>query len=288
MPAPTAATQTVPVDKIYVGENVRDRLDEADVDRLAGSIALQGLIQPVAITVATGGALAHGYEWELVAGFTRYAAVCKPQHAEIAVTIRDADEDNERQAAAIAAARAAENIASCRDRHEAINADRADMPTTSMSRWVARVPRRGDVGIRALGGRSAGSTVALNLCWRVPPPLAKYRVPRKGRSQAEPPRICAATRNGGVPTRPAVRVRDLRSWCLLVIPVGCRHRRTEDVGQGWLAGGVVPEADEVAGGVAERGDGEQAFREGGGDDLACVIQDPRDRVIDMVDVDIGE
>lgn len=108
--SPTAA-QTVAVDKIYVGENVRDRLDEADVDRLAGSIALQGLIQPVAITAASGVALEHGYEWELVAGFTRYAAVCKLQHSEIAVTIRTADEDSDRQAAAIAAARAAENIA---------------------------------------------------------------------------------------------------------------------------------------------------------------------------------
>ena len=111
MPATASGAQMVPVDKIYVGRNVRDGLDEAEVDRLAGSIALQGLIQPVAITAARGVALEQGYEWELVAGFTRYAAVCKLKYAEIAVSVREADRDDERQAAAIAAARAAENIA---------------------------------------------------------------------------------------------------------------------------------------------------------------------------------
>ncbi len=111
MPTTASGAQMVPVDKIYVGRNVRDGLDEAEVDRLAGSIALQGLIQPVAITAARAVALEQGYEWELVAGFTRYAAVCKLKHAEIAVAVREADSDDERQAAAIAAARAAENIA---------------------------------------------------------------------------------------------------------------------------------------------------------------------------------
>ncbi len=108
-----ATPQTVAVTTIHVGDNVRDRLDETEVDRLAGSIALQGLIQPVSITPATGTALEQGYTWELVAGFTRYAAVCKLGHAEISVTVRAVDDDGERQAAAIAAARAAENITRC-------------------------------------------------------------------------------------------------------------------------------------------------------------------------------
>lgn len=105
---PTAGTVTVPLDKIHVPTNVRE-LDPDHVDGLAGSIALQGLLQPVLLTPADGQAAEEGFEYELTAGFHRYAAVKKLGHGAIDAVIRDRDPDvNE---ADIATARATENLA---------------------------------------------------------------------------------------------------------------------------------------------------------------------------------
>jgi ParB/RepB/Spo0J family partition protein len=105
--AVTAGTLMVPLEKIYVPTNVRP-LDEQHVDALAGSIALQGLLTPVTLAPAVGEPAAQGFEYELVAGFHRYAAVSKLAHAMVEAVLRTA-EPAEHQSA-IAGARAIENI----------------------------------------------------------------------------------------------------------------------------------------------------------------------------------
>ena len=100
-------TITVPLDKIYVPQNVRE-LDPEHVDALAGSIALQGQLVPVLVAVANGEPAAQGFEYELIAGFHRFAAVAKLQHTALDAILREPDEENE--PAAVAAARATENI----------------------------------------------------------------------------------------------------------------------------------------------------------------------------------
>jgi len=113
----TAPAQlTVKVDLIDAPENVRE-LDREHVHSLAGSIALQGVLVPIVVRAA-------GERYELVAGFHRLAAVRKLGPGvmdEIPVVIRDPQTQE--------ADRAVENIASCRRRHEAINADHDVMPT---------------------------------------------------------------------------------------------------------------------------------------------------------------
>lgn len=52
--------------------------------------------------------------------------------------------------------------------------------------------------------------------------------------------------------------------------------------------GVVPEPDDVSGRVAEGGDGEQPLGKRTGDDFASVGEDSCDRVLDLVDVDVGQ
>src|SRR5579875_2730925 len=52
-------TITVPLEKIYVPENVRE-LDPEHVDALAGSIALQGQLVPVIVAFAEGDAAEQG------------------------------------------------------------------------------------------------------------------------------------------------------------------------------------------------------------------------------------
>lgn len=111
MATATAGTLTVPVDKIHVPDNVRD-LDPEHVEGLAGSIALQGLLAPVTVAPATGTVAEQGYDYELVAGFHRFAAVIQLGHAAIDVVVRvgDGDGDADVQSAAVATARATENI----------------------------------------------------------------------------------------------------------------------------------------------------------------------------------
>jgi hypothetical protein len=106
----------VALDQIRVPENVR-ALDDAHVAALAGSIALQGMLVPLVVRTDDDGD--NGFE--LVAGFHRVAAARSLGLAEVQVVVRDADTE--------AADRAAENITSCRRRHDVINADPAVMPT---------------------------------------------------------------------------------------------------------------------------------------------------------------
>ena len=103
----------VALDRIRVPENVRT-LDDAHVQALAGSIALQGMLVPVVVRDDGDDNFA------LVAGFHRVAAARSLGLAEVPVVVRDAVTED--------ADRAVENITSCRRRHEVIYADRVVMP----------------------------------------------------------------------------------------------------------------------------------------------------------------
>jgi ParB/RepB/Spo0J family partition protein len=72
----------VALSAIDVGENVRE-LDEAHVDALASSIALRGLIVPLAVRPSEQG------RYLLVAGRHRYAACVKLGWQEVEVTVRE-------------------------------------------------------------------------------------------------------------------------------------------------------------------------------------------------------
>ncbi len=114
MAAAQSTRNTVALELVDVPENIRD-LDPAHVDALAASIALQGVLVPIVVRPA-------GKRFVLVAGFHRVAAARKAKLAEIPADVREQDTED--------ADRAIENIASCRRRHEAINADRVVMPTS--------------------------------------------------------------------------------------------------------------------------------------------------------------
>jgi ParB family chromosome partitioning protein len=73
---------SMPLERICVPENVRE-LDEAHVQALAGSIALQGMLVPVVVRPA-------GDQFELVAGFHRVAAARTLGLAEVPVVVREA------------------------------------------------------------------------------------------------------------------------------------------------------------------------------------------------------
>jgi ParB family chromosome partitioning protein len=105
---------------IRVPDNVRD-LDPDHVKALAGSIELQGMLAPVVVRN-------DGEGFELVAGFHRIAAARSLGLNVVPVVVRDAVTED--------ADRAVENIASCRRRHDAINADLVVMPMS-----MARCPR---------------------------------------------------------------------------------------------------------------------------------------------------
>ncbi len=104
--ATTNPTQTgtllVALDQIHVPVNVRE-LDQAHVDALAGSIALQGMLVPVVLTHTDATQASHGgARFLLVAGFHRVAAARKLGLAEVPAVIRDSELQ--------AADRAVENI----------------------------------------------------------------------------------------------------------------------------------------------------------------------------------
>jgi ParB-like chromosome segregation protein Spo0J len=63
-----------------------------------------------------------GKGFELVAGFHRIAAAKSLGLADVLAVVRDVETED--------ADRAVENIASCRRRHDAINADHGGMPTS--------------------------------------------------------------------------------------------------------------------------------------------------------------
>src|SRR4051794_25943275 len=73
----------VALDRIRVPENVRT-LDDAHVQALAGSIALQGMLVPVVVRDDGDD------NFELVAGFHRVAAATSLGLAEVPVVVRDA------------------------------------------------------------------------------------------------------------------------------------------------------------------------------------------------------
>ena len=75
--------QRIPLDRIAIGDNVRE-LDADHVDALAASIKLRGLLVPVIVRVA-------GDDYELVAGFHRFAAHKKLGEAYIDAEVRDVD-----------------------------------------------------------------------------------------------------------------------------------------------------------------------------------------------------
>jgi ParB/RepB/Spo0J family partition protein len=114
MTTPTLESQATPLESIRIPANVRD-LDQDHVDALARSIALQGMLVPIVVRSSGDG-------FELVAGFHRAAAAAKLGLTEVPVVVPDAETED--------ADRTVENIASCRHRHDAINADRAGMPTS--------------------------------------------------------------------------------------------------------------------------------------------------------------
>lgn len=77
----TPGVMTLELSRIHPGENVRD-LDQAHVDALAGSIELIGLLTPLTVTQAASG------QYNLVAGFHRYAACVKAKVKEVPVVQR--------------------------------------------------------------------------------------------------------------------------------------------------------------------------------------------------------
>jgi ParB/RepB/Spo0J family partition protein len=104
---PHIESTSIPLSKIRVKDNVRKELAGDDVDALAGSIELLGVLQPVLVAPLPTDEQADGFEFDLVAGYTRYAAFQKLGLETIPATTRDAGEN---AGADTAAARAAENI----------------------------------------------------------------------------------------------------------------------------------------------------------------------------------
>ena len=101
--APLVAEATrIPLNKIHARDNVRTQLLQEDIDALAGSIDLLGVLQPVIVTPLQNDP--DGFEYTLVAGYTRYAACAQLGYHDIPATVREADD------ADTAAAQAAENV----------------------------------------------------------------------------------------------------------------------------------------------------------------------------------
>jgi ParB/RepB/Spo0J family partition protein len=93
---------TLTLDSISVRENVRD-LDVEHVAALAQSITLRGLLVPVIVRPIDGG-------HELVAGYHRFSACRQLGLADVRVVVREHEGST--------ADSAAENITSCRHRHD--------------------------------------------------------------------------------------------------------------------------------------------------------------------------
>jgi hypothetical protein len=137
----------VALDEIRVPENVR-ALDREHVNALAGSLKLQGMLVPVVVRDDGNG-------FELVAGFHRIAAAKTLGLADVPVVVRDVDTED--------ADRAVENIASCRRRHDVINADHVVMPMSELKCPTVRYEPGGEVGIRTRtdpGSQTAAADVA--------------------------------------------------------------------------------------------------------------------------------
>jgi hypothetical protein len=125
---------------IRVPDNVR-ALDPEHVEALAGSIKLQGILVPVVVRDNGGDG------FELVAGFHRVAAARSLELADVPVVVRDVQTED--------ADRAVENIASCRHRHDVINADIVVMPTSAATCPPVRREPTGEVGVTSQSGIQA-------------------------------------------------------------------------------------------------------------------------------------
>jgi hypothetical protein len=110
------------LDDILVGDNVRD-IDQEHVENLARSIALRGVLVPLIVRPTSAG-------YELVAGYHRYHGCRKLTLSDVPVVVRDRE--------GTSADSAAENVTSCRRRHDVSYADRSVTPTSAM---VCRVER---------------------------------------------------------------------------------------------------------------------------------------------------
>jgi len=136
-----ADARRVALDRIDVADNVRE-LDQAHVDALAASIALQGILVPLVLHAAADAD--NGRTYDLVAGFHRYAAASKRGLREVPVVLRGEKDD---PGIGVDADRATENIASCRRRHEAINADSVVMAMSELKCATVRCESGGEIGI---------------------------------------------------------------------------------------------------------------------------------------------
>ncbi len=83
----TVGTTSVPIGSITAPDNVRE-LDGDHVDRLAGSIQLQGVLVPLVVKPVNEGKEADP-RYELIAGFHRLAAATAVGLTEVPVVVRD-------------------------------------------------------------------------------------------------------------------------------------------------------------------------------------------------------
>jgi len=85
-----AQQMTVKLSEISVAEgfNPRSDAERAEIDRLARSVAEHGLIQPLVVCPDGDG-------WRLIDGERRYRACGEAQVVEVAVIVRQADQDTE-------------------------------------------------------------------------------------------------------------------------------------------------------------------------------------------------
>ena len=121
--------QRIALDRIRVPDNVRS-LDEAHVQALAGSIALEGVLVPLVVRP-------DGEAFELVAGFHRLAAARSLALAAVPVVVRDANTEE--------ADRAVENIA----RKQLNPYEEAKAVRAMLDRGLTRLaPRRRSAGPR--------------------------------------------------------------------------------------------------------------------------------------------
>ena len=140
--APATGELRLALDEIRVRENVRE-LDVEHVDKLAQSIALRGVLVPLIVRSVDEG-------YELVAGYHRIAACRQLDLADVPVVVRGQEGSS--------ADSAAENVTSCRRRHDVTNADRVVMPRSESKCSAIRCGAVGEVGIRA--GTDPGSQIA--------------------------------------------------------------------------------------------------------------------------------
>lgn len=82
----TETSELIALDKIRVGDNVRKNLDRAKLEELAENIAQHGLLQPIIVRPITPPQ--DGKEFDLVAGFRRYAACELIGSANISATVK--------------------------------------------------------------------------------------------------------------------------------------------------------------------------------------------------------